>query len=97
VKNFFLGSIVTLVVLVIGAYAYRRFGLAEVRGDIPFSTLESSLMRMALQASARRNAPPLMNRSRLLKRILLRVEKCIAENVQAATGRREKTPMRPMR
>jgi mono/diheme cytochrome c family protein len=60
-KNFLLGAIVTLAVLAIGAYAYLRLGFAEVRGDIPPSRLESDLMRMAVHASVRRNAPQVKN------------------------------------
>jgi mono/diheme cytochrome c family protein len=60
-KNFLLGSIVTLAILVIGGYAYLRLGFAEVRGDVPPSRLESNLMRMAVHASVRRNAPEVTN------------------------------------
>ncbi len=60
-KQFFLGSVVTVVVLALGAVVYMKLGLAEVRADIPPSHLESSLMRMAVHASVRRNAPEIPN------------------------------------
>ncbi len=60
-KNFFLGSLVTLVVIVVIGVLYLGLGLAEVRGDIPPSTLESSLMSMAVHASVRRHAPEIAN------------------------------------
>jgi hypothetical protein len=40
-KNFLLGVLTTLMVLPLAAFAYLRLGLAEVRGDIPPSRLET--------------------------------------------------------
>lgn len=60
-KHFLLSSFVTLAVLVIAAFVYLRLGLAEMRGDVPPSRLESSLMRMAVHASVRRHAPEIAN------------------------------------
>jgi hypothetical protein len=60
-KNFVLGSFVTLAALAVGGFIYLRLGLAEVRGDMPPSGLESKLMRMAVHASVRRQAPELPN------------------------------------
>jgi mono/diheme cytochrome c family protein len=60
-KNFVLGSFVTLVVLAVGGLIYLRIGLAEVRGDIPPSQLESVLMRMAVHASVRRQTQEIPN------------------------------------
>jgi mono/diheme cytochrome c family protein len=60
-KQFLLGSLVTLVVLVLGGVLYLRLGLAEVRADVPPSQLESSVMRMAVHASVRRHAPEVAN------------------------------------
>jgi len=60
-KNFFLGALFAVVVLVIGGLIYMRLGLAEVRGDAPPSALESSLMRMTVHASVRRHAPNVAN------------------------------------
>jgi mono/diheme cytochrome c family protein len=60
-KNFFLGSLVTLAILVTGGFAYLKLGLAEVRGDVPASRLEDQVMRMAVHASVRRHAPQVPN------------------------------------
>lgn len=60
-KQFFMGSLVTIVVLAAVGIAYLRLGLAEVRGDVPPSAIESSLMRMAVRASLRRHAPEVPN------------------------------------
>ncbi len=60
-KQFFLGSLVTIFVLAIGGIVYLRLGLAEVRGDVPASAVEDSLMRMAVHASVRRHAPEVPN------------------------------------
>lgn len=56
-KYFFLGVLTTLVVMAIVVCGYIRLGFAEVRGDIPPSRLESSLMRAGVHASIRREAP----------------------------------------
>ena len=55
-KQFFLGAVVTMVVLVVGGLLFLKFGLADVRGDVPPSRLESYLMRTAVHASVRRQA-----------------------------------------
>lgn len=60
-KNFFLGAVVAVVVFAVGTLLYLRLGLAEVRGDVPPSRLESALMRMAVHASVRRHAPQIAN------------------------------------
>ncbi len=60
-KSFFLGSLVTVVVVAAAGFVYLRLGLAEMRGDVPPSALESSLMRMAVHASVRRHAPEIQN------------------------------------
>jgi len=56
-KQFFAGSVFTIIVFAVGGFVYLKLGLAEVRGDAPVSALESSLMRMAVHASVRRHAP----------------------------------------
>jgi len=63
-KNFLLGMLFTLGVLAVGVSAYFRLGLSEVRADIPPSRWESSLMRMSIHASVRREAPDLSNPSK---------------------------------
>ncbi len=60
-KPFFLGSLVTVLAVALGAIIYMRLGLAEVRGDVPASNMEASLMRMAVHASVRRHAPEVPN------------------------------------
>lgn len=60
-KQFFLGVFCTLVVLAVAVYGYIRFGLAEVRGDLPVSGFESSLMHSGVHASIRREAPEAQN------------------------------------
>ena len=60
-KNFLLGVLAALVVLVVGTFAYLRLGLAEVRADLPGSQLESYLMSTAVHASVRRHAPEVSN------------------------------------
>jgi len=58
-KSFVLGVITTLLVLAFGGFAYLQLGLVEVRGDEPASQLEDYLMRTAVHASVRHNAPEL--------------------------------------
>jgi mono/diheme cytochrome c family protein len=59
-RNFILGVVSTLLVLVVGGLGYL-LGFAEVRGDAPPSRLESSLMKTAVHASVRREAPETSN------------------------------------
>jgi len=60
-KNFLLGVLTTVAVLVIGGFTYLKLGLAEVRGDLPPSKLESYLMSAAVHASVKRHAPEVVN------------------------------------
>lgn len=60
-KHFLLGVVTTLVVLVVGTLLYLRLGLAEVRGDIPPSRWETSLLSTAVHASVRREVPEVAN------------------------------------
>jgi mono/diheme cytochrome c family protein len=60
-KQFVLGALFAVVVLGIGGLIYLRLGLAEVRGDAPSSRLEASMMRMAVHAAVRRQAPNVSN------------------------------------
>lgn len=55
-KQFFLGAVFTAVLFGLGGYLYLRSGMAEVRGDLPPSRLEQSLLRAAVHASVRREA-----------------------------------------
>jgi mono/diheme cytochrome c family protein len=61
VKLFLLGVLATVAIIVVGAIAYLRLGLAEVRADLPPSRLESLLMTSAVHASVRREAPEMPN------------------------------------
>ena len=60
-KYFLLGVVSTLAVLTIAVLGYIRFGFAEVRGDIPPSSFENSLMRAGVHASLRREVPNVPN------------------------------------
>ncbi len=60
-KQFLLGMLTALLLVFVGGYGYLRLGLAEVRGDLPASPFEASLMRAAVHASVRRNAPEIAN------------------------------------
>ena len=60
-KQFFLGSLTTIVVLAVAGFAYLWLGFAEVRADSDPPTLESRIMRMAVHASVRRHAPEITN------------------------------------
>jgi mono/diheme cytochrome c family protein len=61
VKQFFLGVLATIAIIVFGGIAYLRLGLAETRADLPPSKLESLLMTSAVHASVRREAPEMPN------------------------------------
>jgi len=61
VRNFLAGVLFTLVVLILGGFAYLRLGYAEVRADLPPSNWEKALMFSSAHASVRRRAPELPN------------------------------------
>lgn len=60
-KNFVLGVVCTLLVTVVGGLGYLLMGFGEVRGDLPPSRLETMLMKRAVHASVRREAPEVAN------------------------------------
>ena len=60
-RNFLSGVVVTLLVAILGSFAYLRLGFAEVRGDLPPSNWEKALMFSSAHASVRRRAPELPN------------------------------------
>jgi mono/diheme cytochrome c family protein len=60
-KQFLLGSLCAVLLVLVGGLIYLWLGLADVRGDAAPSRLESSVMRMAVHASVRRQAPNLAN------------------------------------
>ena len=55
-KNFVLGIVATLLVLVIGAFAYLRLGLIDTRASLEPSSTESGLAMSFLDASVDRHA-----------------------------------------
>jgi mono/diheme cytochrome c family protein len=55
-KTFLLGFIAAFVVLPIGALAYFRLGLAEMRSDVRPTAWETRLMQSTVRASVRRGA-----------------------------------------
>jgi mono/diheme cytochrome c family protein len=60
-KNFLLGVMATILVLMVGGLWYLRFGFAEVAADLPPAAWEKSLMSAAVHASVRRRAPEIAN------------------------------------
>jgi len=60
-KAILVGVTLTLVALVGGGSAYLLLGLAEVRADIPPPQWEVRLMKAALHASVKREAPEIQN------------------------------------
>jgi mono/diheme cytochrome c family protein len=60
-RNFLLGVVTTLAVVLLGGFLFLRLGLAEVRGDVPPSRLETYLLGSAVHAAVRRNAPDMPN------------------------------------
>jgi hypothetical protein len=61
VKNFILGVIATLAVLVLSTAMYLMLGFAEVSADLPPPRWESHLMSAAVYASVRREATDVAN------------------------------------
>jgi len=60
-KNVLLGVVFTVAVLLMGGLTYLLLGFAEVRGDLPPSRLERAVVRRAVHASVRREAPEVPN------------------------------------
>jgi mono/diheme cytochrome c family protein len=60
-KLFLLGVVSTLLILSLGAVLYLRLGFAEVRADVPPPAWEPRLLRPAVLASIRREAPEARN------------------------------------
>lgn len=58
-KNFLLGIVFTLLLLLVGGLACLRLGYAEVRADVPPGSWETALMFSSVHASVRRRAPEL--------------------------------------
>lgn len=54
--KFFLGFVTAVVVVLVGAFCYVRFGFVDPRADLPIDWLESKLAMPALDASVDRRA-----------------------------------------
>lgn len=57
VKNFFLGFLIGLIVLILGASGYLASGFPDVRADAPIPAWASRLMYSSVHAAVRRSAP----------------------------------------
>jgi len=60
-KNFLLGALVTVLLIILAVFAYLELGFADVRGDVRVSRFESAFLSSAVHASVRRHAPRLPN------------------------------------
>lgn len=60
-KYFMLGVLSGALLLIAGPALYLRLGIAEVRGDLPPSALETRFMTASVHASVRRRAPETPN------------------------------------
>ena len=60
-RNFMLGIIVTLLVLVLGALAFLSFGLMPTNADAAPSSLERRIATSAMDSSMDRHAPQISN------------------------------------
>lgn len=60
-KNFVLGFLAMIALLLVGPWFYLRLGLAEIHADVNPSASENRLTHFAIQASVRRNAPKTQN------------------------------------
>jgi thiosulfate dehydrogenase len=60
-RNFLLGVVAGVLLLVFCGVTYLRLGFAEVRADLAPAAWEMRLMKPAMQASVRRRAPAMPN------------------------------------
>jgi mono/diheme cytochrome c family protein len=60
-RNFLLGVVAGAVLLVVGGVAYLRLGFGEVRADMAPAAWEMRLIKPAVHASVRRQAPEMQN------------------------------------
>jgi len=56
-KNFFLGIVVTLLVLIVGGYFYATLGYVDIAADTVPSSMERHLAMSAMDAATERRAP----------------------------------------
>jgi mono/diheme cytochrome c family protein len=61
VRNFVLGFVGMIALLIAGSWSYLRLGLADVPADVNPSAMESRLMHFAVHAAVRHNAPKTQN------------------------------------
>src|SRR5262249_45834189 len=85
-KNFILGLFVGALLLILGAMAYLRLGLAEVRADLPPSKFETQFITASVHASVRRKAPEASNPVRLSDENLVAGGKLYASNCAGCHG-----------
>lgn len=90
-KNFCLGVLTTLFVLVVGCFLYLRLGWAEVRADLPPSSVESYVMRAAVHASVLREAPEQPNPVQPTNENLIAGARMFISNCSGCHG----SPLRP--
>ena len=60
-RNFLLGFVTAVVVLLVAGFLYVRLGLVDSRADIPINTLEQRIAMPSLDASVDRRAPNIKN------------------------------------
>lgn len=60
-RNFLLGIVFTLLVLIVGAYWYTRSGRVDFAADQPASSLERNFAMGAVDASTEKRAPSVKN------------------------------------
>lgn len=60
-RNFVLGFVGMIALLIAGSWSYLRLGLADVPADVNPSAMESRLMHFAVHAAVRHNAPKTQN------------------------------------
>jgi mono/diheme cytochrome c family protein len=61
VLKFLAGFAVAIVVILMAAFGYLRFGLFDPRADIPVSSVEAGIAMPSLDASVGRRAPAIQN------------------------------------
>ena len=56
-RNFWLGFVIGIVLVVLAGFFFIRFGFVDPRADIPVSSLEERIAMPALDAAVDRRAP----------------------------------------
>jgi thiosulfate dehydrogenase len=60
-RNFLLGFLTAVVVVIVAGFSYVRFGFMDPRADVPVSVLEQKIAMPSLDASIERHAPEVKN------------------------------------